>query len=997
MQKNTESVIRRAFILLIFCLFHFQTAYALDVNGLISDPTRWSRADSPVNITGNVRVAANAALTIDAGVTVIFKSSPDASQGYSIKIGGTLTAKGDPMNPILFTAADPTVPWGAITFEDSSADWDAAGAKGCVIEYCVIEFGGNDPDSGSMISAFNAMPLIANNVIRFGVSAGISAFVSGDPATISSLSGDIQITANRIHNNPTGLRLAAEGGVIENNYFLNNNRAMDVQTRSNDLTIKNNTVVSSAPELFGTGLRLILDERSNGITAYQWRQTAGTPVTLSDPKSARTAFIASDPGSKLEKLQFELTVTDEQGNQSTTKTRPINVYGDNPPPEAQAGGDRAVQLPQEAGDVLLITLSGAGSSDFFLGIAAYSWKQTAGKSVSLENADTINPSFIVPDTVSAGDRMTFELTVTDQGGLTATDSVSITYYDDNIFPVAAAGDDRGVTQGSTVFLNGRGSSDPDGSIISYSWTQTNEPKVALINPNSATPYFEAPTDNTTAETFEFRLRVTDNGGLEGVDDIAITVYGPLIAAIGPITPASGGIFILDGSASVDTSATAEIVIENNRLEMSNPDAGLFALSAQDNSAFTLAIAGNNFQATDNEGYLAYTYNWSKNAPQIIEMPENWWGSSDARVVETLIYDQAIDSQLPEIDFQPLADKAYPDAGTALPYPPIANAGPDQEMAADNLVTLDGSGSYDPDDIARYEWQQTDGTPVALRDSDQPAATFIAPAGGTDGAALQFTLTVATDDTFSHTDTVNVIVIADEPLPEVDVDACFIESARSGSANPGLTDKASAVGAAAALLLAAVVFFRRQRWRKLMPVIFLLMAAVFMPVTGAEAGYFAAGGGAGGDADEVNATIETGAKDIYFHNLDLLFGAGVFFIPHSDNDLPSPTIALPCPNNECVSLDSARKGTEVGFVGKLGIEIGSSDFYVSALGGFTAYTESELSRSTPTGRVYEESSDSKIEGVYGGGVSYFMNYKWNIVFQVDYDNIRGVTGTIGWHW
>ncbi len=24
-------------------------------------------------------------------------------------------------------------------------------------------------------------------------------------------------------------------------------------------------------------------------------------------------------------------------------------------------------------------------------------------------------------------------------------------------------------------------------------------------------------------------------------------------------------------------------------------------------------------------------------------------------------------------------------------------------------------------------------------------------------------------------------------------------------------------------------------------------------------------------------------------------------------------------------------------------------------------------------------------------------KWDIVIQLDYDNIRGVTGTIGWHW
>ncbi|MEZ4578642.1 MAG: hypothetical protein R2875_11695 [Desulfobacterales bacterium] len=172
-------------------------------------------------------------------------------------------------------------------------------------------------------------------------------------------------------------------------------------------------------------------------------------------------------------------------------------------------------------------------------------------------------------------------------------------------------------------------------------------------------------------------------------------------------------------------------------------------------------------------------------------------------------------------------------------------------------------------------------------------------------------------------------------------------------------------------------------------VLLLIAAVFLPVTGAEAGHFAAaGGGAGGDVRmKVNATIETGAKDIHFHNQDLLFGAGVFFIPHSDNDLPSPTIALPCPNNECVPLDNARKGTEVGFVSKLGIEIGTSNVYVSAIGGFTAYTESELSQSTATGRVYENLQTVKLRVSYGGGVSYFMEYKWDIVFQVDYDNIR----------
>ncbi|MEZ4578640.1 MAG: hypothetical protein R2875_11685 [Desulfobacterales bacterium] len=65
-----------------------------------------------------------------------------------------------------------------------------------------------------------------------------------------------------------------------------------------------------------------------------------------------------------------------------------------------------------------------------------------------------------------------------------------------------------------MFFERNGLIRPGRQHVSYSWTQTFGPKVALINPNSATPYFEAPTDNTAAQTFGFRLLVTDNGGLQ---------------------------------------------------------------------------------------------------------------------------------------------------------------------------------------------------------------------------------------------------------------------------------------------------------------------------------------------------------------------------------------------------------------------------------------------------------------------------------------------------
>jgi len=991
MRKSTGPVIRQAFILLIVCLFHFPAAHALDVNGVISTDSRWTTADSPVNVTGDVRVEKNITLTIDPGVAVVFQSSPDVSQGYSIRVDGILSARGDQVEPVVFTAADSSIPWGSIMFSDTSIDWDQDTSTGSVIEYCVIEYGGNQSDGAAMISTFNAMPLIARNAIRFSVNSGISALVSEDPALIFSLSGKIQIISNQIYNNATGILFAAEGGSIKDNYFLNNIRAIDFQVRSSDVEVSNNTVISSAAELYGTGIRLFVDEASTGIASYQWQQAAGTPIVLSNPQSARTAFFVSDPGSNVETLFFDLTVTDKNGLESTNSVV-ITLTGDNPPPVANAGADGNVPLAQEEGGVVVVTLSGAGSSDPYLGIAGYAWTQAEGKPVVLEGANTINPAFTVPASVLAGDRMTFQLTVTDQGGLTSTDTVELVYYDDNIFPVAYAGEDRTVSQGIAVVLSGTESVDPDGSIASYTWVQTSGSPVDLVNPNTAIPYFDAPTDNESAETFTFRLQVTDNGGLQGIDEISIIVSSALIADISA-NLAADNLVILDGSASIDLNATASINIGSNVLEMENENAGLLALSVGEDASYDLNIAGNNFISAENKGYIVYTYSWPGQATPSVSLPDNWWGSENVMTIENLIYDQADNYKLPEVGFQPYSGKDIPGIGSSLAYPPLADAGPDLMTAADNAVTLDGSGSYDPEGIARYRWQQIDGPQVNLENPDQATASFVSPLGGVDGATMQFELTVSTDDTFSNKDTVNVVLSPDEVLPKVDVGSCFIQSASPDNVFGTLFGKCFFI--MTLLLISASGIFCRLR--QFFPAVCILLFLLILIVPSSHAGYLSAGGGAGGDADEFNVTIETGAKDIDISNLDMLFGIGIFFIPHSDNDLPSSTISMPCPNENCLSLGKARKGTEVGFAGKLGIEIGSSDFYVSAIGGFTAYTESKLSRSPATGRVYEDDSDSKVEALYGGGISYFIDKKWDVVIQVDYDNIRGVTGLIGWHW
>jgi len=75
--------------------------------------------------------------------------------------------------------------------------------------------------------------------------------------------------------------------------------------------------------------------------------------------------------------------------------------------------------------------------------------------------------------------------------------------------------------------------------------------------------------------------------------------------------------------------------------------------------------------------------------------------------------------------------------------PIANAGSDQTVVFESEVTLDGSGSVDPDgSIASYSWEQVYGETVTLSSDSEAIVTFTAPATVD---SLSFTLTVTDEE------------------------------------------------------------------------------------------------------------------------------------------------------------------------------------------------------------------------------------------------------------
>lgn len=90
-------------------------------------------------------------------------------------------------------------------------------------------------------------------------------------------------------------------------------------------------------------------------------------------------------------------------------------------------------------------------------------------------------------------------------------------------PLANAGPDFSVNEGQLVTLDGSASSDPDGDVLTYAWTQIGGPLVDLIDAATATPGFDVPFVSAGGEDFTFKLTVDDGDGGTSTDTVVIHV------------------------------------------------------------------------------------------------------------------------------------------------------------------------------------------------------------------------------------------------------------------------------------------------------------------------------------------------------------------------------------------------------------------------------------------------------------------------------------------
>ncbi|MBF0452430.1 MAG: tandem-95 repeat protein, partial [Candidatus Magnetomorum sp.] len=101
----------------------------------------------------------------------------------------------------------------------------------------------------------------------------------------------------------------------------------------------------------------------------------------------------------------------------------VEVVAVNDPPIAHSGLDFSVN------EETPVTLSAAKSTDIESALLHYSWKQISGPEVDVINSETVSPIFTSPSVSKIGASLGFELKITDEGGLTDTDTIVIYVVD----------------------------------------------------------------------------------------------------------------------------------------------------------------------------------------------------------------------------------------------------------------------------------------------------------------------------------------------------------------------------------------------------------------------------------------------------------------------------------------------------------------------------------------------------------------------------------------
>ncbi len=527
-------------------------------------------------------------------------------------------------------------------------------------------------------------------------------------------------------------------------------------------------MAKAGPDQYVTASEVLFDgsastDPDGQVTDWQWEFGDGATG-----QGAQVSHAYQRPGT----YEVALTVRDDSG-------APLNTHRDtmqvvvNASPIADAGPAQTVAPGA------LFTLSGRGSVDPDGQIIDYLWRlpdgsQASGQRIShmLMRPGLYRVGLLVADDFPGG-------AATDQG------EVLITV---NAPPVAVAGADHLIAPGDTVTFDAGQSFDPDGQLSAFRWEFDD-----LGTPLQAAQVQRA---YPAPGVWSAQLIVTDDSGvLNGTasDDVTIRVNHPPVAEAGdPITTDS--LFVtLDASGSADADGDALMYTwdfgdgstgQGAQVTHAFSRAGIYPVTlrvddgtglsnAQAVDATTVTIqtrpvadAGGNREVCSGEpilfdasgsvdpdgGLLLYDWDFGDGSVSDLINPTKTYERPGVYPVTLQVRDETGTAHGSDMDR----------IAALVREGPIADAGPDLTVCANQDLRFDGSGSTDADGaVNAFAWTFGDG---ATASGERPAHSFARPGSYT------VTLTITGDAQGScsplDSDTTQITVL---PAPGLTID------------------------------------------------------------------------------------------------------------------------------------------------------------------------------------------------------------------------------------
>ena len=746
---------------------YFNVTYSQEVGGHISEDTTWTLEGGPYIVVEDVVVDSGVTLTVEPGVVVKFTS------GTNLIIGGALVAEGNTTHPITFTSGSTTPApgdWRSIKFRDSSDD------DLCKISYGVIEYGttavfiessaasvlfcdiSNNAENG--ISDLEGSPTISGCSVsnnQRGILIGgahASATVIDNNIVSNALDGILlkgargwsrpkNISENTIlFNGRDGITCDVSHNVFILGNIISNNTGCGISSNRLDMHIRNNVIKGNDHGIYVEDRHGAQDQKYPIDYNYIYENALYDFCNLrKDDFNATYNWWGTSNETAIQEHIYDYYDDHDLGE---VFYKPYLV-----PPVAKFTFSPETPYAYES-----VTFDASASFNPYGSIINYTWNFD-DTNVTTATSPLITHMYTTPDDYNV------TLTVTDEFGLTDSTSAIVAVLQDDT-PPTTSDDYDGAWHTADFTITLTVTDDESGVSETYyrinngpieSVSISGQPLVSLESANNTLEYWSV--DNVDNEEFPHKilteikldksipigsivinndeaytnstsvtLTLTATDDTSGVYQIRYSNDGDwdtelweLLSPTKSWTLTSG-----EGTKTVyyqikDTAGLISTYSDTIILDTSPPTGSV--LIAEDSTytnstSVTLTLTADDI--TSGVAQMRFSHD---------NVAWTFWEVNSTSKAWTLTTDDGTKTVYVQFrDNAGLISQSYQDMIILDTTKPTANAGTDQNVYEDTVVTFDGSASTDENGIQSYTWTFTDVTPQTLSGKN-PTYTFSA--------------------------------------------------------------------------------------------------------------------------------------------------------------------------------------------------------------------------------------------------------------------------------